>query len=84
MEKQASSAADKPIASTDWFTDSLMNSAVTVGNLAIRRAKSIVQSDNSSLGKTLLTIPMACALWASSESPVSKSSFALRGPNSHG
>ena len=84
MVKHESSATEKPMASTVWFTDSLMNSAEAVGNLAMRRANSTVQSDNSSSLKTLLTMPRAYASSAPSESPVSRSSLALRGPNSHG
>ena len=70
--------------STDWFTDSLISSAVIVGSAAIRRANSSVRSASSSSANTLLTIPRRCASSASIASPVSMSSFVLRGPNSHG
>jgi hypothetical protein len=39
---------------------------------------------SSSAGKTLLTMPMAWASSTLSESPVSSSSLARRGPNSQG
>ena len=52
--------------------------------MAIRSANSSVRSSRSSAGKILLTMPSPCASSASMESPVSRSSLALRGPNSHG
>ncbi|AUS51042.1 Uncharacterised protein [Mycobacterium tuberculosis] len=72
------------MASTVWFTDSLISSAAIVGTFAIRRANSIVLVASSSAGNTLLTIPSAWASSAPMQSPVSSSSLVLRGPNSHG
>ena len=50
----------------------------------MRWANSTVRSASSSAGKILLTMPSAWASSASMASPVSSSSLALRGPNSHG
>ena len=70
--------------STVWLTESLIRSAVIVGSVAILRANCSVRSARSPAGKIFDTMPSRCASSASMESPVSSSSFALRGPNSQG